>query len=66
MNDTPDNKNLPAGSAKRSSPLLRILPLAVLAGACYSFCVYFTAEPGLIGQNPALYQTVSRLAQFWL
>ncbi len=33
-----------------------ILPLAVLAGACYSFCVYFTAEPGLIGQNPALYQ----------
>ena len=43
-----------------------ILPLAVLAGACYSFCVYFTAEPGLIGQNPALYQNVSRLVQFWL
>ena len=43
-----------------------VLPLAVLAGACYSFCVYFTSEPGLIGQNPALYQTVSRLAQFWL
>ena len=43
-----------------------ILPLAVLAGACYSFCVYFTAEPGLIGQNPALYQSVSRLVQFWL
>ena len=42
------------------------LPLAVLAGACYSFCVYFTAEPGLIGQNPALYQNVSRLVQFWL
>ena len=40
--------------------------LAVLAGACYSFCVYFTAEPGLIGQNPALYQNVSRLVQFWL
>ena len=43
-----------------------ILPLAVLAGACCSFCVYFTAEPGLIGQNPALYQNVSRLVQFWL
>lgn len=43
-----------------------ILPLAVLAGACYTFCVYFTAEPGLIGQNPALYQNVSRLVQFWL
>ena len=43
-----------------------VLPLAVLAGACYSFCVYFTAEPGLIGQNPALYQIVSRLVQFWL
>ena len=43
-----------------------ILPLAVLPGACYSFCVYFTAEPGLIGQNPALYQNVSRLVQFWL
>ena len=46
--------------------LRTVLPLAVLAGACYSFCVYFTAEPGLIGQNPALYQTVSRLTQFWL
>ena len=46
--------------------LRTVLPLAVLAGACYSFCVYFTAEPGLIGQNPALYQTVSRLVQFWL
>ena len=42
------------------------LPLAVLAGAAYNFCVYFTAEPGLVGQNPALYQNVSRLVQFWL
>jgi len=42
------------------------LPLAVLAGAAYNFCVYFAAEPGLIGQNPALYQNVSRLVQFWL
>lgn len=44
----------------------RALPLAVLAGAAYNFCVYFTAEPGLIGQNPSLYQNVSRLVQFWL
>ena len=40
MNDTPDNKNLPAGRAKRSSPLLRILPLAVLAAVL----VYFAAQ----------------------
>ena len=44
----------------------RALPLAVLAGAAYNFCVYFAAEPGLLGQNPSLYQTVSRLVQFWL
>ncbi len=44
----------------------RALPLAVVAGAAYNFCVYFTAEPGLLGQNPALYQNVSRLVQFWL
>ena len=43
-----------------------LLPLAVLAGAAYNFCVYFAAEPGLIGQNPSLYQNVSRLIQFWL
>lgn len=42
------------------------LPLAVLAGGVYNFCVYFAAEPGLIGQNPSLYQNVSRLVQFWL
>ena len=40
MNDTPDNKNLPAGSAKRSSPLLKVLPLAVLAAVL----VYFAAQ----------------------
>lgn len=44
----------------------RALPLTVLAGAAYNFCVYFTAEPGLIGQNPSLYENVSRLVQFWL
>ena len=44
----------------------KLLPLAVLAGAAYNFCVYFAAEPGLIGQSPALYQNVSRLVQFWL
>ena len=42
------------------------LPLAVLAGICYNFCVYFAAEPQLMGQNPALYENVSRLVQFWL
>lgn len=35
-------------------------------GACYNFCVYFAAEPQLMGQNPALYENVSRLVQFWL
>lgn len=39
---------------------------AVAVVICYSFCVYFAAEPGLLGQNPALYQNVSRLVQFWL
>ena len=42
------------------------LPQAVLAGVCYNFCVYFAAEPQLMGQNPALYENVSRLVQFWL
>ncbi len=46
--------------------LRTVLPLAVLAGACYNFCVYFAAEPQLMGQNPALYENVSRLVQFWL
>ena len=31
-----------------------------------NFCVYFAAEPQLMGQNPALYENVSRLVQFWL
>mgnify|MGYP006912648359 FL=1 len=38
----------------------------MLAGICYNFCVYFAAEPQLMGQNPALYENVSRLVQFWL
>ena len=46
--------------------LRTVLPLAVLAGVCYNFCVYFAAEPQLMGQNPALYENVSRLVQFWL
>lgn len=54
------------GMAALQTLYRRALPLAVLAGAVYNFCVYFTAEPGLIGQNPALYQNVSRLVQFWL
>jgi len=36
------------------------------AGAVYNFFLFFSAEPWLYGQNPALYQTVSRLIQFWL
>lgn len=44
----------------------RFFALAVLAGICYNFCVYFAAEPQLMGQNPALYENVSRLVQFWL
>ena len=54
------------GVAALQSLYRTALPLAVLAGAVYNFCVYFSAEPGLIGQNPALYQNVSRLVQFWL
>lgn len=54
------------GVAALQGALRTAMPLAVLAGAAYNFCVYFTAEPGLIGQNPALYQNVSRLLQFWL
>lgn len=54
------------GMATLQNLFRRLLPLAVLVGAAYHFCVYFAAEPGLIGQNPALYQTVSRLVQFWL
>ena len=42
------------------------MPLAVAAGMVYSFCVFFAAEPWLRSQSPALYQTASRLIQFWL
>ena len=57
--------------ARRGLPVLTkalrtVFPLAVLAGVCYNFCVYFAAEPQLMGQNPALYENVSRLVQFWL
>ena len=52
--------------APLTKALRTLLPLAVLAGACYNFCVYFAAEPQLMGQNPALYENVSRLVQFWL
>ena len=54
------------GMARLQAALRTALPLAVLAGAAYNFCVYFAAEPGLLGQAPALYQNVSRLLQFWL
>ena len=54
------------GMARLQTACRVLLPLAVLAGAAYNFCVYFAAEPGLIGQSPALYQNVSRLVQFWL
>ena len=54
------------GIDRLQSALSLGLPWAVGAGAAYNFCVYFAAEPGLIGQNPALYQNVSRLVQFWL
>ena len=54
------------GAAVLTKALRITLPLAVLAGMVYNFCVYFAAEPQLIGQNPALYENVSRLVQFWL
>ena len=41
MNNTPDNNtNIPAGNNKRSSPLLKVLPIAVLAAVM----VYFAAQ----------------------
>ena len=41
MNNTPDNNtNIPAGNNKRSSPLLKVLPIAVLAAVL----VYFAAQ----------------------
>ena len=56
-----------AATPRQAAQALRTaLPLAVLAGAAYNVCVYFAAEPGLLGQAPALYQNVSRLVQFWL
>lgn len=48
------------------TPVRLGLPLAVAAGAAYNFCVFFGCEPYLYGRSPALFQTVSRLVQFWL
>ena len=42
------------------------MPVTVAAGMAFGFCVLFAAEPWLYSQSPALYQTVSRLVQFWL
>ena len=42
------------------------LALSVGAGAVYGFCLVFAAAPWLYGQNPGLFQTVSRLVQFWV
>ena len=56
-----------------SSPVARLqavlrtgLALSVGAGAVYGFCLVFAAAPWLYGQNPGLFQTVSRLVQFWV
>ena len=40
MNDSTDNRTTPAGNDKRSSPLLKLLPIAVLAAVL----VYFAAQ----------------------
>ena len=42
------------------------MALSVAAGAIYSFCVVFSAEPLLFARSPALFQNVSHLIQFWL
>ena len=42
------------------------MPVTVAAGMVFGFCLVFAAEPWLHSQSPALYQTVSRLVQFWL
>lgn len=55
-----------AGMAKLQTALRGALAGAVALGAAYGFCVFFAASPGLYGQNPALFQNVSRLVQFWL
>ena len=46
---------------------LRVAAVCTAAvGIVYNFCVFFAAEPYLYGQNPGLYQTMSRLVQFWM
>ena len=47
-------------------PVRVAMALSVAAGAFYSFCVVFGAEPLLFGRSPALFQNVSHLIQFWL
>ena len=42
------------------------MPVTVAAGMVFGFCLLFAAEPWLRSQSPALYQTASRLIQFWL
>ncbi|MCM1100879.1 MAG: hypothetical protein NC079_01185 [Clostridium sp.] len=43
-----------------------VLPVLVLAGIVISFLQVFTVEPWLNTSNPALYQDVSRMIQFWM
>ena len=47
-------------------PVRLTMTLSVAAGAIYSFCVVFGAEPLLFARSPALFQNVSHLIQFWL
>lgn len=54
------------GTDKLCRLLRTSLPVSAVACAVYQFCVFFAAEPGLVGQSPALYQNVSRAIQFWL
>lgn len=54
-------------AAKRFQRFFRTaMPVTVAAGMVFGFCLLFAAEPWLRSQSPALYQTVSRLVQFWL
>ena len=60
-----DHRTEPA--ALRLTGLYRVaMPVTAAAGMVFCFCLLFAAEPWLRSQSPALYQTVSRLIQFWL